>query len=128
ARGRVGYAVDVYIPKPVVMARSNRVLLCDVTNRGNKMTYLPLNFPFRAPPEFPPINDPTTAEDAGDGFLMRHGYTVVWTGWDATAPPGNDRMTISVPVALDGGEPIVGPSWRKSWRRTPGMSLLVLRC
>jgi hypothetical protein len=28
-------------------------LLFDVTNRGNKITYLPLNFPFRAPPDFP---------------------------------------------------------------------------
>jgi hypothetical protein len=41
--------------KPVDAARGNHVLLCDVTNRGNKMTYLLLNFPFRAPPQFPPI-------------------------------------------------------------------------
>ena len=110
ARGKVEYAVDVYIVKPIDTTRSNKVLLCDVTNRGNKMTYLPLNFPFRAPPEFPPINDPTSAEDAGDGFLMRHGYTIVWTGWDATAPAGNDRMTIAVPVASEGNRRIVGPS------------------
>jgi len=110
ARGKVEYVVDVYILKPVESKRGNKVLLCDVTNRGNKMTYLPLNFPFRAPPEFPPINDPTRAADAGDGFLMRQGYTIVWTGWDATAPPGNDRMTITVPIATEDGHPIVGPS------------------
>lgn len=110
ARGKVEYAVEVYILKPIDTTRGNKVLLCDVTNRGNKMTYLPLNFPFRAPPEFPPINDPTSAEDAGDGFLMRHGYTIVWTGWDATAPAGNDRMTITVPIASEGSRPIVGLS------------------
>ena len=110
ARGKVEYAVDVYILKPIDTTRGNMVLLCDVTNRGNKMTYLPLNFPFRAPPEFPPINDPTSAADAGDGFLMRHGYTIVWTGWDATAPAGNDRMTITVPIAAEGSRRIVGPS------------------
>jgi hypothetical protein len=110
ARGKVEYAVDVYILKPIDPTRGNKGLLCDVTNRGNKMTYLPLNFPFRAPPEFPPINDPTSAEDAGDGFLMRHGYTIVWTGWDATAPAGNDRMTITAPLASEHGKALVGPS------------------
>jgi hypothetical protein len=110
ARGKVEYMVDLYILKPVNLTRGNKVLLCDVTNRGNKMMYLPLNFPFRAPPEFPPINDPTSAEDAGDGFLMRRGYTIVWTGWDATAAAGNDRLTITVPIAAEGGTSIVGPS------------------
>jgi hypothetical protein len=110
ARGKVEYTVEICILKPIDPTRGNRVLLYDVTNRGNKMTYLPFNFPFRAPPEFPPINNPTSAEDAGDGFLMRSGYTVVWTGWDATAPAGNDRMTLTVPVATENGTPIVGPS------------------
>ena len=110
ARGRVEYSTDFYILKPCDPARGNRVLLFDVTNRGNKITYLPLNFPFRAPPEFPPINDPCTAQDVGTGYLMRQGYTIVWTGWDATAPAGNDRMTTSVPVARENGRPIVGPA------------------
>lgn len=47
ARGKVEYTVDVYILKPVDKTRGNRVLLCDVTNRGNKMTYLPLNRQWR---------------------------------------------------------------------------------
>jgi len=110
ARGKVEYATDFYILKPVDAARGNKVLLCDVTNRGNKITYLPLNFPFQAPPEFPPINDPSTAEDAGTGYLMRQGYTIVWTGWDTTAPAGNGRMTMTVPIASAGGKPIVGPA------------------
>ncbi|NOT54825.1 MAG: hypothetical protein HOP18_09495, partial [Deltaproteobacteria bacterium] len=110
ARGRVEYDVDIAILKPIDATRGNQVLLYDVTNRGNKMTYLPLNFPFRAPPQFPPINDPTTAEDAGTGYLMRQGYTVVWTGWDATVPAGDGRMTMRVPVAAVDGKPVVGPS------------------
>jgi hypothetical protein len=44
ARGRVEYATDFYILKPVDAARGNKVLLLDVTNRGNKITYLPFNF------------------------------------------------------------------------------------
>ncbi len=109
-RGRVEYATDFYILKPLDPARGNKVLLFDVTNRGNKITYLPLNFPFRAPPEFPPLNDPCTAQDIGTGYLMRQGYTIVWTGWDATAAAGNDRLTTTVPVARAGERPIVGPA------------------
>ena len=110
ARGRVEYETDFCILKPIAPAQGNTVLLFDVTNRGNKMTYLPLNFPFRAPPQFPPINDPGTAEDAGTGYLMQQGYSIVWTGWDATAPAGDGRMTMTVPVATEDGQPIVGPA------------------
>jgi hypothetical protein len=110
ARGRVEYATDFYILKPMDGTRGNQVLLFDVTNRGNKITYLPLNFPFKAPPQFPPINNPRDPEDAGTGYLMRQGYTIVWTGWDATAPPGNRRMIITVPIASAGSKPIVGPA------------------
>jgi hypothetical protein len=110
ARGKVEYMTDVFILKPMDPTRGNNVLLCDVTNRGNKITYLPLNFPFKAPPEFPPINNPSTAEDVGTGYLMRQGYTIVWTGWDVTAPAGNDRMTTTVPIASVDGKPIVGPA------------------
>ncbi len=129
ARGKVEYATDFYILKPVDAARGNKVLLCDVTNRGNKMTYLPLNFPFRAPPEFPPLNDPSTAEDAGTGYLMRQGYTIVWTGWDATAPAGNGRLTMTVPIASADGQPIVGPALEEimlenAQNVTPGTEVL----
>jgi hypothetical protein len=110
ARGKVEYMTDIYILKPANAARGNKILLCDITNRGNKMTYLPLNFPFRAPPEFLPINDPSTAKDAGTRYLMRQGYTIVWTGWDATAPAGNGRLTTTVPIASVDGQPIVGPA------------------
>jgi len=110
SRGKVEYATDFYILKPVDAMRGNQVLLFDVTNRGNKITYLPLNFPFKAPPEFPPINDPSGPEDAGTGYLMRQGYTIVWTGWDATVAPGNNRMTMTVPIASAGSTPIVGPA------------------
>jgi hypothetical protein len=118
-RGNVEYAVDFYILTPMDLTRGNRVLLFDVTNRGNKMTYLPLNFPFRAPPEFMPINDPSGADDAGTGYLMREGNTIVWAGWDATAPSGNGRLTITVPVASIDGEAIVGPALEEIMVDTP---------
>ena len=51
------------------------------------------------------------ADDAGNGFLMRQGYTIVEAGWDISAPAGGGRFTIRVPVAKNpDGSPIVGPS------------------
>jgi hypothetical protein len=57
-------------------------------------------------------NNPTTAADAGDAFLMNQGYSLAWNGWDPSAPPGGDRLTISVPVARHrDGSTITGPSY-----------------
>lgn len=108
ARGMVEYAVDFYILRPANPSRGNKVMLFDVTNRGNKMTYMPLSFPFRAPGRYLPNNDPCGTDDAGTGLLMRQGNTIVWTGWDATAPPGGGRLTLNAPIAEKGGKPIVG--------------------
>lgn len=119
ARGNVEYSADFCILRPIDAARANKVLLVDVTNRGNKMTYLPLNFPFRAPPQFQPINDLSGPEDAGTGYLMRQGNTIVWTGWDATAPPGNHRLTTTVPIAIRDGKPIVGPALEEIMADSP---------
>ena len=59
------------------MARGNGKIFFDAPNRGSKRILGFLN-------DAPEANDPTTLEDAGNGFLMRHGYTIVWCGWQAT--------------------------------------------
>src|SRR5260221_8812120 len=56
-------------------------------------------------------NDPTTAGDSGNGFLLEQGYTVVSAGWDATVQAGNGGLTITVPVARNAdGTTIAGPA------------------
>jgi hypothetical protein len=52
-------------------------------------------------------NDPRALEDAGNGFVMRRGYTVVWSGWDQTAPRSNDGLSMKPVIATDNGTPIV---------------------
>ena len=49
-------------------------------NRGNKPGF-PL---FNDVPTS--INDPVKASDAGNGFLMNRGYTLVWSGWQGDVP------------------------------------------
>ena len=83
ARGMIEYAVD-YILRPANPSRSNKVMIFDVTNRSNKMTSLPLSFPFRTPGRYLPNNDLCGPDDAGTGLLMRQGSTIVWIGWDAS--------------------------------------------
>ena len=36
--------------------------------------------------------------DRGNGFLMRRGFTVVWSGWQGDVPPGADRLTARFPI------------------------------
>jgi hypothetical protein len=78
ARGMVEYTAPFFILKPVDMARGNHKIFYGVNNRGNKQTLGYFNFV----PIGPGINDPITAADAGDGFLMRLGYTVVDADWE----------------------------------------------
>ena len=102
ARGMVEYSMDIFILKPKDLAKGNHRVLFDFNNRG-QMRVGHLN-------DAVLTNDPTTPEDAGTGFIMNLGYTVVSNGWDAGAT-GFDNMKINVPIATDGGNSITGPSY-----------------
>src|SRR5262249_33232593 len=87
ARGKVEFSADVFILMPKKAGKGNGALLYDVNNRGNKLA---LGFFNNAPGS----NSPKSAVDAGDGFLFRRGYTVVWCGWIGELLPGGDRMLL----------------------------------
>ena len=90
ARGHVEYSADVYIIKPVDMKKGNGMLFYNVHNRGNKGGLNTFNLGTVGG------NEPT---GAGDGFLQKMGYTMIWSGWQSDVLPGGDRVTGSVPVA-----------------------------
>jgi hypothetical protein len=94
--------MDIFILKPINLSNGNHRLLLDFNNRG-QMRLGHLN-------GAAVTNDPTSAEDAGCGFIMDLGYTVVANGWDFGAG-GLDAMKITVPVASHGGATITGPSY-----------------
>ena len=100
ARGMVEYSMDIFILKPINLSVGNHRLLFDFNNRG-QMRLGRLN-------DVALTNDPATATDAGTGFLMDLGYSVVSNGWDFAAR-GLDSMKITVPVAFDRGSTITGP-------------------
>ena len=101
ARGQVEVRSQLFLLTPSDPSRGNGALLYDVNNRGNKLALRFFNFAGGT-------NDPRTADDAGDGFLLRHGFTVVWSGWDGELLPGNNRLRLTPPVARDGDQPILG--------------------
>jgi hypothetical protein len=107
AAGLVTFSTDLCILKPADLARGNRRLLYDVNNRGNKRLLRDFN---DAPENAANStgNNPSTLEDAGNGFLMRYGYTVVWSGWQGDILSGNHRLTMRLPVATDEGREITG--------------------
>jgi len=96
ARGMVEYSMDVYLLTPHDAARGNGTILYDVVNRGNKNMLSVFNMGSAGG------NEPTSA---GDGFLQREGYTLVWSGWQGDVVAGDGRLTMTVPVAhqRDGG-------------------------
>ncbi len=102
ASGQVELFGDLFILAPKDPAKGNGALLYDVNNRGNKLALRFFNFGSGS-------NDPTSAGDAGDGFLMRRGFTVVWSGWDGELLPGNHRLRLAPPVARHAARPITGP-------------------
>jgi hypothetical protein len=98
-RGRVEYSMDMLILKPIDMQRGNQTIFYDVVNRGNQA--LRVNFGAER------SNNPTTLAHAGDGFMMRQGYTLVWSGWQGDVLSVGGRLTTSFPVAKNpDGSPI----------------------
>ncbi len=96
---RVHFAADFCILQPVDAARGSRRLLFEVTNRGRRNALRQFN---RAPLGPPDVLDP------GDGFLMRHGWTVGWCGWQWDVVPAPGLMALEAPQALENGQPIQG--------------------
>ena len=94
ARGLVRFAAEFVVLRPVKAQPST--LLYDVNNRGSIAMLGQVNG------RSPANNDPTTAADGGDGFLMRHGFTLLFSAWTwdvAPQPPGAKPLIFTPPIA-----------------------------
>ena len=100
ASGMVEFTADFAMLQPVNPDRGNRRILFDVVNRGRK-TALTLN-------SVPTATDPTAPLEAGNGYLMRRGYTVVWAGWQADVPPTPGLIGLHAPEAMGPEGPLTG--------------------
>ena len=104
ARGLVTFKSEFVMLRPVKSQSST--LIYDVNNRGGIAILGQVNG------KSPANNDPTTAADAGDGFLMRHGFTLLFSAWTwdvAPQPAGARPLVFTPPVAKGpGGAAITG--------------------
>ena len=98
--GSVEFSADFAMLQPVNIDRGNRRILFDVVNRGRK-TALTFN-------GAPMATDHTAPLQAGNGYLMRRGYTVVWGGWQADVPPTPGLIGLQGPEAVGPQGPLTG--------------------
>lgn len=107
AAGRVEYTADFLLLRPVADAHINPVLHLNLPNRGRT---LGLTYNVGAPQGGATDSvDPTSAADAGDGFLMRRGTAVLYLGWQGDLSAGENRLRLQAPIATRAGQPVTGP-------------------
>ncbi len=101
--GRVDFWADFFLLQPVDPAKGNGCLLYDVHNRGNKLALWTFN-------QGELTNEPSSLQHAGNGFLFRQGYTLLWTGWNGDVmADGTGRLLAGLPVARQqDGNPVTG--------------------
>jgi hypothetical protein len=109
AQGKVEYSFDFYILKPIDLAKGNHKMVYEPPNRGRK-TIGALNRGVGG-------DDPGSVTDASllaNSFLMPQGYSISFSGWDASAGASsagfNSRITLPVAKNPDGSS-ITGPSY-----------------
>ena len=96
--GMVEFSSDLDILAPQDLTKARGAALYDVNNRGNKLAVRFFNSGAGG-------NDLGTA---GNGFLMRHGWVVVWSGWDGELLPGGGRLQLHAPVTSSGDQVVTG--------------------
>jgi hypothetical protein len=82
ARGMVEYSSEFILLRPRDMNRSNDLLFLSLPNRGNAFGV--------------------------DTILLNRGYVILWGAWQGDVLPGENRLTMSVPTAIDHGKKITG--------------------
>lgn len=119
AHGKVHCAADIMLLCPADPARGNHRVFYDYGNRGHKRALQFFNDAAHS-------NDPITPAHAGNGFLMRRGYTVAWCAWEGDLLPGDGRAILDLPVARDGDQPITGKVRVEYILDQPGVTTLPL--
>jgi hypothetical protein len=101
AKGVVEFSAPFVIVKPLDMSRGNRKILYGINNRGNN-----IEFAFQAFPPVPLVvaRADAAAPSAGDGLILRLGYTYVDAGWAGDIETTANRLGANLPVAVEGGD------------------------
>lgn len=100
--GLVTFESDLVVLRPADPSATHRRLLYSVANRGS-VPSLPLSVGAFAIPGLSDRIEP------GDGFVLRRGYSVAWSGWQWDVVRGAGMVGLAAPEALgDDGRPLAG--------------------
>jgi hypothetical protein len=94
--GAVEFSADLVVLRPKQSGKGNGTLLLEIPNRGHPRIVGLIDG-----------GDWNVAADAGDGWLLRHGYTYAALGWQWDAV-GEHALRLVAPVAKDRGQRITG--------------------
>lgn len=72
AAGKVELSADLVILRPRDPGKGNGIALFDIVNRGNGVVFAAFNG----------LAGNTPESEAGDGFVLNRGYTIVRVGWE----------------------------------------------
>ena len=130
ADGKIAYDTDVVMFVPADRSKANGQMLYELVNRGNPLA-------------FGNFND-ADGWNAGNGFLMKQGYSLVFSGWQAAYPiDGENSWSISIasrfsdpkkngllfarlPVATNpDGSPVIGQTTEQFSDRGPAQTFTV---
>jgi hypothetical protein len=94
--GTVEFSADFMAIRPKDATKGNGSLLLEVPNRGHGRIIGLVDG-----------GDWNVDKDAGDGWLLRNGFTIVSLGWQWDAA-GDDALRFFAPIAKDNGQTITG--------------------
>ncbi len=94
--GEVEFSADFIAIRPKDAHKSNGSMILENPNRGYGRIVALVDG-----------GDWDLAKDAGDAWLLRHGFTVVSLGWQWDAA-GPDALRLYAPIARENGKPITG--------------------
>jgi len=98
-QGQIEFAATLDIIKPVDLDKGNKRIFYEFSNRGGR-SLMGFNFGVGT--------DMSTPEYAGDGFLMRQGYTLVWSGWQGDLIDRGTNVVAYLPFAMEEGSHLRG--------------------
>jgi hypothetical protein len=94
--GEVEFSADFIAIRPKDPHKDNGAMLLENPNRGHSRILSLIDG-----------GDWDAAKDAGDGWLLRHGFTFASLGWQWDAA-GGDALKLYAPIAKDHGKTITG--------------------
>ena len=94
--GEVEFSADFIAIRPKDPHKGNGAMLLENPNRGHSRILSLIDG-----------GDWDASKDAGDGWLLRHGFTFVSLGWQWDAA-GADALKLYAPIAKDHGKTITG--------------------